>query len=100
MTSRRGGARSRGGLGFAGALANLMLPAQARGLALASFNVGVEIGQLAIVLLVLPVLYLASRRQFYPRWVMGLGSLAIAWMAVLWFLDRGFGISYITPPKY
>ena len=88
------------GLGFAAALANLMLPAQARALALASFNVGVEIGQLAIVLLVLPVLYLTSRRRFYPRWVMGIGSLVIAWMAVLWFLDRGFGISYMTPPRY
>jgi hypothetical protein len=37
------------GLGFAGALRNLSLPRQARGLALAAFNIGVELGQLAIV---------------------------------------------------
>src|SRR5262249_8285044 len=36
------------GLGFAGALRNLALPIRARGLALAAFNVGVELGQLAI----------------------------------------------------
>ncbi len=42
------------GLGFAGALRNLALPTRARGLALASFNVGVELGQLAIVAAVLP----------------------------------------------
>jgi hypothetical protein len=37
------------GLGFAGALAQLGLPRQARGLALLAFNLGVELGQLAIV---------------------------------------------------
>src|SRR5262249_18746841 len=52
------------GLGFAGALRNLALPMRARGLALASFNVGVEVGQLAIVAAVLPLLYAASRRRW------------------------------------
>jgi hypothetical protein len=80
------------GLGFAGALANLGLPRQGRGVALASFNVGVELGQVAIVLVVLPLLYLASRRTWYPRLVMGVGSLVIAFFAVLWFLERGFAI--------
>ena len=80
------------GLGFAGALRNLALPTQARGLALGAFNVGVELGQLAIVLPLLPLLYAASRRRFYPRLVMGAGSLAIAWVAVLWTLERGLGL--------
>jgi hypothetical protein len=83
------------GLGFAGALRNLSLPIRARGLALAAFNVGVEVGQIAIVVLVLPLLYAASRRAFYPRWVMGAGSLAIAWLAVLWVLQRGFGLALL-----
>jgi len=80
------------GMGFAGALANLALPSKARGLALGAFNVGVEIGQIAIVLAVLPLLYLASRRSWYPRLVMGVGSLGIAWIAVIWILQRGFGL--------
>ncbi len=84
------------GLGFAGALANLGLPRQGRGVALASFNVGVELGQVAIVLIVLPPLYLASRRAWYPRIVMGVGSLVIAFFAVLWFLERGFAIRFFS----
>jgi hypothetical protein len=62
-------------------------------LALASFNIGVEIGQLAIVGVALPVLYAASRRRWYPRLVMGVGSLAIAWMAIVWVLERAFSLS-------
>jgi hypothetical protein len=84
------------GMGFAGALANLALPNKARGLALASFNVGVEIGQVAIVLLVLPFLYFASRKAWYPRFVMGFGSLAIAWIAVIWVLQRAFELSLFS----
>ncbi|HMF39281.1 MAG TPA: HupE/UreJ family protein, partial [Polyangia bacterium] len=80
------------GLGFAGALRNLALPIGARGFALAAFNVGVELGQLAIVAVLLPLLHLVGRRPFYPRIVMGAGSLAIAWLAALWFVERGFGL--------
>jgi hypothetical protein len=82
------------GLGFAGALRNLSLPTHARGLALAAFNLGVELGQLVVVVLVLPALYAASRRRFYERWVLGAGSLAIAWIALLWVSQRAFGLSF------
>jgi hypothetical protein len=83
------------GLGFAGALSGLALPRQARGLALGAFNLGVEAGQLAIVAVALPLLFAASRRGWYPRWVMGLGSLGIAWIAVVWFLERVSGESLL-----
>ena len=62
------------GLGFAGALKNLALPIHARGVALAAFNVGVELGQLVIVAAVLPIVYAASSRRTYPRLGMGAGS--------------------------
>jgi hypothetical protein len=84
------------GMGFAGALGNLSLPRQAHGLALGTFNAGVEAGQLAIVAVALPLLYFASRRRVYPRAIMGLGSLGIAWMAVLWMLERGFGLTFFA----
>ena len=80
------------GLGFAGALRNLALPIHARGLALAAFNIGVELGQLAIVAVLLPLLHAAGRRPFYPRAVMALGSFAIAWVAALWVLERAFDL--------
>lgn len=81
------------GMGFASALGGLGVPAQARGIALGSFNVGVEIGQLAIVAVAMPVLYAGSRWPRYPRLVMGVGSLAIAWASAMWFMERAFGIS-------
>jgi hypothetical protein len=83
------------GLGFAGALRNLSLPPRAHGLALAAFNVGVELGQMAIVVPVLPLLYLGSRRTFYARYVLGAGSLAVAWLAVLWMLERGLDLKLL-----
>jgi hypothetical protein len=81
------------GLGFAGTLSNLSLPRNASGLALAAFNIGVELGQLAIVAGVLPLLHAGSRRRWYPRLVMGVGSLAIAWLAVIWIIERAFNLS-------
>jgi hypothetical protein len=82
------------GLGFGSALGNLQMPRNARVLALGTFNVGVEVGQLAIVLAILPLLYGSSRQKWYPRFVMGVGSLAIAWVAVLWTLQRAFSLEY------
>jgi hypothetical protein len=83
------------GLGFAGALRNLALPTRSRGLALAAFNVGVELGQIVIVAALLPLLFAASRHAWYVR-AMSIGSLVIAWLAALWVLQRGFGISLLT----
>lgn len=83
------------GLGFAGALKNLLLPRHAQGLALFGFNVGVELGQLGLVVGLLPLLHLASRRRWYPRLLMGVGSLGIAWMAAIWVLERAFGLTII-----
>jgi HupE / UreJ protein len=85
------------GLGFAGALGNLSLPRNQRVLALGTFNVGVEIGQLAIVLVIMPLLYASSRQKWYPRLVMGAGSLVIAWVAVLWTLQRAFSLEFFRP---
>jgi hypothetical protein len=84
------------GMGFAGALSNLSLPRGAHLLALGAFNVGVEIGQLTVVGATMPLLYLGSRRRLYPRLIMGAGSLAIAWFAMLWVLQRAFGLEFFA----
>lgn len=85
------------GLGFSGALGNLSLPRGAHALALATFNAGVEVGQLAVVAAILPLIYLGSRWRGYPRWVMGLGSLGIAWLATVWVLERAFSLQLFAP---
>ena len=84
------------GMGFAGALNNLALPRHARGLALGSFNLGVEIGQLVVVAAVLPLLFFASRQKWYARVVMGAGSLGIAWLAAVWVIERAFGLQLFS----
>ena len=84
------------GLGFANVLAELGLPAGALAVALVSFNLGVEAGQLAIVSVILPVAYLCRHRWFYPRLILGAGSWAIAAVASIWLIERGLNVSFFT----
>ncbi|MBA6233096.1 HupE/UreJ family protein [Colwellia sp. MB3u-28] len=53
-----------------------------------AFNFGVEIGQLAILAILLPVLTLLSNTTYYTRGVLPVGSLLIAIMAVQWGVER------------
>lgn len=76
------------GFGFAGALSELGLPAGARVLALLGFNLGVELGQLAVVAMVLPVLFALRKRPWYARVAMPLASLGLAALAAWWLAQR------------
>lgn len=76
------------GFGFAGVLGDLGLPADARVLALVAFNLGVELGQLAVVLLVLPLLFAVRRHPWFRQVALPLGSLAIGVVALGWLGQR------------
>ncbi|MDQ3160252.1 MAG: HupE/UreJ family protein [Pseudomonadota bacterium] len=78
------------GFGFAGALSELGLPTGARVLSLLGFNLGVEAGQLGLVLVFLPLLYLASSRRWYRAGGMQAMSMAIALLAAWWLQARLF----------
>jgi hypothetical protein len=75
------------GFGFAGVLADLGLPQGALALSLAGFNVGVELGQLAIVAAFLPLAFLVRATWFY-RQLMTTGSVLIAIVAAAWLVER------------
>jgi len=77
------------GIGFASALAGLGLEHRLLPAALLFFNVGVEIGQLAFVLLVLALIW-AHRRldAVLPRWGNALPAYAIGSVSMFWFLGR------------
>jgi hypothetical protein len=76
------------GFGFASVLLDLGLPASALVAALGGFNVGVELGQLAIVCAFLPVAWWLRRTPFY-KWVVVMGgSLTIVILGLYWTLDR------------
>ncbi len=76
------------GFGFASVLVDLGLPAGDLALALAAFNIGVELGQLAIVAVFFALAWWVRHFPFY-RWffVVG-GSLIIAAAGLAWTLMR------------
>ena len=77
------------GFGFAGALGEVGLPREVLGWALAGFNAGVEIGQLGIVILVVPLLTWAGRREMVVRWgSMGIMAAGLYWTVTRLFLER------------
>jgi hypothetical protein len=79
------------GLGFAGALAEVGLPEQAIPLALLTFNVGVELGQLAFVAAVLTARSLLARlplRVPWPRTAAYAPAYAIGTVATVWLIER------------
>lgn len=83
------------GFGFASVLRDLGLPQGSLLASLLGFNVGVEIGQLAIVAAFLPLAWLLRKTWFY-RQVLTVGSLAIALVACVWLVERVADIKLIS----
>ncbi|MES2316014.1 MAG: HupE/UreJ family protein [Pseudomonadota bacterium] len=77
------------GFGFASVLADLGLPKGTLTLSLAGFNLGVELGQMAIVAVFLPLAF-AMRRTWFYRQLMTTGSALIALVAAVWLVERVF----------
>jgi len=75
------------GLGFASALTELDLSRQALVRALIGFNVGVELGQIAFVIVVMPPLAWASRPGRLPRLPQFL-SVVVAAVGTVWLVLR------------
>lgn len=78
------------GFGFASVLQDLGLPTGALALALVGFNLGVEVGQLSIVAVFLPLAFSLRRTRFYRVWVFTAGSSLIAAIAAVWLAERVF----------
>lgn len=80
------------GFGFASVLADLGLPQGALVLALVGFNVGVELGQLAIVAVFLPLAFVLRTSWFYRTGVFKGGSILVALLATWWLVQRLFDL--------
>jgi len=79
------------GFGFANVLREFGLPREALGWSLFSFNVGVEIGQLAVVLVVAGVLaVIRQRSERLATRVAFAGSLVVIAAGTYWFVQRVF----------
>ena len=84
------------GFGFASVLLDLGLPQSSLLLSLVGFNVGVELGQLAIVAVFLPLAFMARTTVFYRKPVLFGGSCLIVTIAAVWLAERVLDLKLIT----
>jgi hypothetical protein len=77
------------GLGFAGALAEVGLPQEGIPMSLFAFNVGIELGQLALIAVLVALLWLAKRLTDVSqnRWRV-MPNYVIGSLAGFWFWER------------
>lgn len=80
------------GFGFAGLLSELGVGRGQRLISILGFNLGVEIGQAFIILLLFPALTMLSRTRAYPP-ILRFGSMVLAVIAGIWAIERIFETS-------
>jgi hypothetical protein len=76
------------GFGFAGALTDIGLPQTEIPLALATFNIGVELGQIIFVVVVLASLRLLALKKEWPNVVKQIPAYGIGSLAAFWLIER------------
>jgi hypothetical protein len=81
------------GFGFSATLVDLGLPKGSLLRTLFGFNLGVELGQLAVVAALFPLAYFARETVAYRRLALLGGSLLTAVIACVWFLERSLQVS-------
>lgn len=80
------------GFGFASVLGDLGLTSEFLTYSLLGFNIGVEIGQVVIIFMIFPILYLIRKTKAYPR-VLVYGSILLIIISLYWFTERAFDIN-------
>ncbi len=78
------------GFGFASVLAHLGVLGEHMALSLFGFNLGVEIGQVAVIMVIFPVLYIVRNYAFFPKVVLRYGAVALIMLSAVWFVERAF----------
>ena len=85
------------GFGFAAALEDMGVLREHLGLSLFGFNLGVELGQLAIVVVVFPVLFLVRRLATYRNVALPLTAAAMILISMGWVVERAFDLRLPRP---
>jgi hypothetical protein len=80
------------GLGFASVMAHLPFRMESLVKAVVGFNIGVELGQLAIVATLFPLLFLLRKMPLYIPVVLKGGSVVLILISSAWFVQRAFGL--------
>jgi len=83
------------GFGFANILNEMMLNSSELVRSLLGFNLGVEIGQIAIIVVVVPLLFMTRATRFYRYFILYGFSTLTAMIASLWAYERYFNLSIL-----
>ena len=81
------------GFGFASVLGEKGLSGDFMAYSLLGFNVGVELGQVLIVLAIFPILFLIRKTKFYSHLIFW-GSIFLILMAMHWVIERAFDFNF------
>lgn len=81
------------GFGFASVLKDLGLDGGALAMPLLGFNIGVELGQLMLVALTLPLAFALRQTRVYRIGVVGVGSVLVGAFGLIWLIERMFNLS-------
>jgi HupE / UreJ protein len=84
------------GFAFSATLTDLDLPRSNLLITLFGFNAGVELGQLAIVAVFVPLAFAARHTTAYRRWALLGGSILVALLATVWLAERALAIKLIS----
>lgn len=78
------------GLGFAGVLSEMTIPEGYFGWSLLWFNVGVELGQLAVIAMAWIVMVGKTEQPWYPKYVRNPACWLLAAIGLFWTVERIF----------
>ena len=84
------------GFGFASVMADIGMTGEFMALSVLGFNIGVELGQVAIIAVVFPILYLIRKQRWYVPVVVRLGSMFLIGLACIWLVERLLGIEILS----
>jgi len=80
------------GFGFASVLGDIGLKDEFLVYSLLGFNLGVEIGQIAIIAAIFPILYLIRKRAIYSK-IIVFGSIVLILISLYWVIERVFDVN-------
>lgn len=83
------------GFGFSSTLMDLDLPRSNLVLTLFGFNLGVEMGQVAIVGVFVPLAYAVRSTNVYRRGMLAAGSAGILALSAIWLVERAFVVKIL-----
>lgn len=84
------------GFGFAGPLQDLGLRGAGLAVPLLAFNLGVEAGQMLLVVALLPLALAVRRAAAYRRWIVRPVSAVVAVLATAWTLERALALPLLS----